>query len=186
MRPVTTVTKTSRSRSLQDRLKALSKQAVYVGIPTTTAQDRDAQLIKIASGSKNKKRRGRAATVFVANDINNAEALYLFSKGSPATRQPPRPVIEPAISAPENAKAISYEIAQASKTFLNGDATEANKRLKRAGIAGSNASKRWFTDSRNGWAPNSPLTIALKGSNRPGIDTGAMRAAITYVTKVDS
>jgi phage gpG-like protein len=31
----------------------------------------------------------------------------------------------------------------------------------------------------NGWAPNSPYTIAQKGSSRPGIDTGALRNSIT-------
>jgi hypothetical protein len=156
---------------------------VYVGIPTTNVNDRTSQLLKIAQVSKNKKRKSRAISVVFSNKVNNAEALYIFSKGSPANHQPPRPVIEPAIVASGNKEAISYELAQSTKAYLKGDPTEAKKRLKRAGMAGSNASKRWFTDSRNGWAPNSPKTVKLKGSNRPGIDTGAMRQAITYVTK---
>lgn len=31
-----------------------------------------------------------------------------------------------------------------------------------------------------GWAPNSPLTVELKGSGTPLIDTGAMRQAVRY------
>ena len=30
------------------------------------------------------------------------------------------------------------------------------------------------------WTPNSPVTIAKKGSSRPLIDTGELRASITY------
>tara|TARA_R110000868_G_scaffold220188_1_gene471292 strand:- start:1679 stop:2155 length:477 start_codon:yes stop_codon:yes gene_type:complete len=33
------------------------------------------------------------------------------------------------------------------------------------------------------WAPNAPLTIKLKGSSKPLIDTGEMRRAITWVSK---
>lgn len=34
--------------------------------------------------------------------------------------------------------------------------------------------------TKNDWEPNSPTTIARKGSSRPLIDTGALRASITY------
>ena len=33
------------------------------------------------------------------------------------------------------------------------------------------------------WTPNSPVTIARKGSSRPLIDTGELRASITYRTE---
>jgi hypothetical protein len=34
-----------------------------------------------------------------------------------------------------------------------------------------------------GWAPNSPVTVKMKGSSRPLIDTGAMRQSVTYVVE---
>ena len=79
-----------------------------------------------------------------------------------------------------------YELAQANKAQLDGDAEGAKRFLKRAGIAGENASKKWFTDPRNGWQPNAQRTIDAKGSSVPGIDTAAMQGAITSVVKEDT
>ena len=53
----------------------------------------------------------------------------------------------------------------------------------RAALAGQNAARRWFTDSRNNWAPNKPATIRRKGSDKPLIDTGVLRAAIVGITR---
>lgn len=190
MKPTVTITKTSNRKKLQDRLKEVSKQAVYVGIPTTTIEDRLLAVLKKTSKvnykSPNASSRRLHMLTQAANEVNNAELLYIFSKGSPLNHQSPRPVIEPAIVAPGNKEAIAYELSQATKAVLDNKPGEAKKRLKRAGIAGQNASRKWFTDPRNGWAPNAPKTVTLKGSSRPGIDTGIMRSAITYVVKDDS
>ena len=111
-------------------------------------------------------------------DVNNAELLFIFSKGSPARGQEPRPVLEPAMAAPDNAAAISRELGGSIKAFADGDDDKGVQFMQRAALAGQNAARKWFTDSRNAWAPNKPSTIARKGSDKPGIDTGAMRAAI--------
>lgn len=63
--------------------------------------------------------------------------------------------------------------------------TKNDRGLRSAGNLAASYAKKWFTDPRNGWAPNSPRTIALKGSSRPLIDTGAMQEAITYVVRKD-
>lgn len=194
MKPTVSVKKTSQSAKLLANLRGLTKKAVYVGIPTTSVNDRIDQLLDMTnklSGnntrSKNKKKKLITAAIkTAANQVNNAELLYIFSKGSPVNNQPPRPVIEPAIIAKGNKEAISYELGQATKAQLDGNFPEVKRRLKRAGMAGQNASRKWFTDSRNNWAPNSPVTIAAKGSDVPGIDTAAMRKAITYVVKDDT
>ena len=55
--------------------------------------------------------------------------------------------------------------------------------LDRAGTIAESASKRWFTDPRNGWEPNASSTIRAKGSETPGIDTGQMRRAITHIVE---
>jgi hypothetical protein len=143
--------------------------------------------MKIAGNipTQNKTKKARVVKAAAA-DVNNAELLYIFSKGSPANSQPPRPVIEPAIVAEGNKEAISHELAKATKATLQGNEQEASSRLKRAGIAGQNASRAWFRDSRNGWPPNAEKTIREKGSDRPGIDTGAMRDSIVYVVREDS
>jgi hypothetical protein len=96
---------------------------------------------------------------------------------------PARPVIQPAIQAEGNKQAIAEELKQAGAAQLQGDPEKATRFLRRAGTTGANAAKAWFTDARNNWAPNAPATIRRKGSSRPGINTGAMRRAITWVVK---
>jgi hypothetical protein len=66
---------------------------------------------------------------------------------------------------------------------LAGDAEGAKKKMLRAALQGQNVCRAWFTDGRNGWAPNKPATIARKGSDRPLIDTGALRASIVGIVR---
>ena len=116
-------------------------------------------------------------------EISNAELLFLFTNGSPRRGQPPRPVIEPAIESSPTVDLIAKEIAAASTAALDGDESGMLAHLDRAGTIGESASKRWFTDPRNGWEPNAPSTIRAKGSETPGIDTGQMRRAITHIVE---
>lgn len=137
----------------------------------------------MVSGHKVTSKKTRLTAVSASSNLNNAELLYVFSKGSPVHHQPPRPVIEPAIAADGNREGIAHELAESTKATLNGDQASATKFLKRAGFAGENAAKGWFFDSRNAWQGNAPRTIAAKGSDRPGIDTSAMIGAITSVIR---
>jgi hypothetical protein len=116
-------------------------------------------------------------------EINNAELLFIFTNGSPLHGQPPRVVIEAAIEAEPTKTLIAKQLAKASACALDGDEAGMIDALDRAGQIGESASKRWFTDPRNGWAPNADSTIRAKGSDRPGIDTGQMRRAITHITE---
>jgi hypothetical protein len=111
--------------------------------------------------------------------LNNAELLFIHTKGSPLKSIPARPVIEPAIEA--NQEFINKELGNAVSAALANDPEGVNAALNRAGMVAANACKAWFLDARNGWAPNKPATIRRKGSERPLIDTAAMRRAITHV-----
>lgn len=52
--------------------------------------------------------------------------------------------------------------------------------LKRLGIACENAIQKAFASRGYGkWKPNAPLTIALKGSSQPLIDTSQLRRSIS-------
>ena len=115
--------------------------------------------------------------------IGNAALMYLHTHGSPLQHIPPRPVIEPAIAAQGNKEIISGELKDAAKGIFDRQADQARTSLRRAGQAGANASIAWFRDPRNGWAPNKPSTIRRKKSDRPLIDTGALRASITFVVR---
>jgi hypothetical protein len=167
--------------ALAKRVAGLTRLAAYVGIPAADSRRRSSQLMEMAGRARGKKkaRLEKAA----AGDAANAELLYIFSKGSPLRKQPPRPVLEPAIAAEDNAKRIGALIAGSLKASLGGDKDGAAKKMKYAAMAGQNAARGWFTDPRNNWAPNAPSTVRRKGSDRPGIDTGAMRAAIVGLVK---
>ncbi len=174
---------------LGDILKDLSGCSVLVGIPEEKSS-----------------RKG-------SGEITNAELLFIHTNGSPLRRIPARPVIEPAIEADGNKGPIIEELEQAAISFLNDKREQGIAHMKRAGMIASNACRAWFTDPRNGWPPNAESTVLRKleklkggklkaamgayeagessfafqgqlyGLNTPLVDTGEMRAAITYVLK---
>ena len=167
------------STVLLKRAAGLNHWAAYVGVPASTSADRSAQLLRMAGVRPGK--RAEKLRKAAESDLNNAETLFLLSKGSPIKGQPPRPVLEPAVQADGNRQPIARELANKAKAQLDGDEAGATRFAQRAALAGQNAARAWFTDPRNNWAPNAPSTIRRKGSNRPGIDTGATRAAIVGV-----
>lgn len=168
--------------ALQKRMAGLTKLAAYVGIPASGKDARSKQLLEMAGKTKSKKKLAKLKKS-ATQDINNAELLFIFEHGSPIHKQPARPLLKPAVEADGNRQSIANELAKSVKASLDGDKQLASKNMMRAAIAGQNAVRKFFTDARNGWAPNAPSTIASKGSDRPGIDTGAMRAAITGVVR---
>ena len=74
---------------------------------------------------------------------------------------------------------------KAIQAAMSGDLARAKMEIQRTGLLAQNYCRGWFTDKDNGWAPNSPRTVAMKGSANPLIDTGALRKAIIYVTRSD-
>ncbi len=117
--------------------------------------------------------------------ITNAELAYIHTHGSELRNIPARPIIEPAIEVKETKDAIAQELGEAIASKLDRKDQEAMRHLKRAGMMGQNAARAWFEDPRNEWAPDSPSTIARKGSDRPLIDTGQLRKSIIYVVSKD-
>jgi len=115
--------------------------------------------------------------------ITNAELAYIHTHGSPINHIPARPIIEPAIEDEENKAIISIGLKEAAKAALNGDEQTTMLELNKAGMSAQNAVRDWFTNFKNNWAPNSPLTIRRKGSDRPLIDTAELRKSITYVIR---
>lgn len=113
--------------------------------------------------------------------VTNAELLFIHTNGSPLKGIPARPVIEPAI---ENKKdKVADKLKVAMNKALEGDEAGARKSLEAAGMYGQNIARGWFTNPDNGWPPNAESTIKAKGSDKPLIDTGEMRKAITYVVR---
>ena len=182
---ITDIAKVSREGVLAMLCKELEKASVYVGIPEENTQ-------RFEGKGKKKK---------PVSGINNAALLYLHSNGSPLQNIPARPVLEPAI---ENGKdKINQSLFNAGRAALNNDKEGYMRGLERTGLMAQNMCKKWFTDPDNGWAPNQPSTVLhkinkLKGKkkvvallafeagedlDRPLIDTGQLRQAITYLVK---
>ncbi|WP_371378902.1 hypothetical protein [Sporomusa aerivorans] len=160
---------------------------VYVGIPEEEASRQsqgeinNAELAYIHThGVRSKSMRGK-----MQSDLDHGMAyskayeLYIQEHGSPLWRSVPRPIIEPAIE--KHKEPIADKLKPALTAALDGDEQGARDGLEEAGMFAANKVKDYFTDPENGWKENSPKTIAAKGSDRPLIDTGALRQAITYV-----
>lgn len=163
MKPTITVTEAGDLDFVRKALSNLSHARVLVGIP-------------------------EAETSRPGQVVTNAGLMYIQTNGAHLPNGaviPPRPVIEPAIEAPDNRELIEEQLGLAAQAELDGKPDEMRRHLFLAGQLGSNAAKRWFRDPRNNWAPNAPSTIAAKGSDRPLIDQGELRRAITHVEEVD-
>jgi hypothetical protein len=211
--PQITLARKSGITALVKRVAGITKLAAYVGIPAASTRERQEilidvlhggqgrkkQLLAMADKTRSKKKKAQLIKA-AAEDVTNAELLYIFSKGSPMRKQLARPVLEPAIEADGNRQPISAEINASLKASLAGDKDMAVKKMRRAAIAGQNAARSWFTDSRNSWAPLAEstkrgrvchMTKAQQAEAEdlgdaaftPGVDTGAMRAAIVGVTR---
>lgn len=180
--PQITVAKQSGASAFTKRLAGLTKLAAYVGVPAAGRDARTQQLLAMAGATNSKKKQTKLKKA-AKLDVNNAELLFIHTNGSPINKIPARPVIQPAIEADDNKQAINHEIMESVKANLAGNKEQAEKYMLRAALAGQNAARKWFTDSRNNWAPNTPNTIAEKGSDRPLVDTGALRASIIGVVR---
>lgn len=182
-----TVVKKNTGFDIAARMKELGKIGVLVGIPSDRTERDDgtvtsSELLYLHTHGIRRKamRQEMDANVESGMKYSEAHELYLQSHGSPLWASPPRPVLQPAIAA--NKAAITRVMNAGVKQYLE---TKSDRGLRSAGNLASAYAKKWFTDPRNGWAPNSPRTIVLKGSSRPLIDTGAMQEAITYVVRKD-
>jgi hypothetical protein len=186
--PVEIIKKKGMSDEFLRRIKTLGDSSVLVGIPGGSKTGRSENIRERArkftsSKKKSKKEKKRLFAIARFNTVTNAQALRIFTLGSSLNNQPARPVIEPAIQAKGNKERIVAEIALATKSFTEGRIYQADQHLDRAGRIARDAAKDWFFDTRNGWPENSASTVAKKGFDQPGIDSTAMRNAITFVRR---
>lgn len=175
--PKIVIARKSGAAALMKRVAGITRLAAYVGVPAAASKERSEQLLEMAGKVKNEKKRRRLEKT-AKQDVTNAELLFIHTKGSPARNIPARPVLKPAVSADGNREPIARELKDMVHAELRGERDKARKGAGRAALAAQNAARKWFTDERNGWAPNAPSTVARKGSDKPLIDTGALRASI--------
>ena len=145
---------TDNTPEVQAALTELSNENIYVGIPEQKAP-----------------RPG--------DPYNNAQLSHIHEKGDPATNLPPRAFLVPAID--DQIEYVGLKMKDVLISALNGDVLTATDKMELLAGQLSNFVKKWFTNPKNGWAPNAPYTIRMKGSDKPLIDTGALRSAVTGV-----
>lgn len=178
-----------------ERLEKLSSQKVCVGVPASTAERGDSEADSEAGNAAI----GNADLVYIHThgvrppaeraemqvNINKgvkysaAMQMYIREHGSFAYQVPPRPIIEPAI---ENSKeGIGELLGIAAKQSVEGNDTQ--DALKNVGQEAQQDVQNWFTDAKNGWAPNAPSTIKRKKSDKPLLDTEMLQKSITFVVR---
>lgn len=141
--------------ALLKAVRDLVKQEVLVGIPAENAgRDDEAP-------------------------INNAELGYLHEYGAPAANIPPRPFLVPGVQGAEGK--FTPHLKAAAQAAISGESGKVSQGLARAGIVASTSVKRKI--DQGPFAPLKPETIRRKGSDKPLLDTGQMRNAVTSVVR---
>lgn len=168
------VKRLDKTGDIAQALQALDTQRILAGIPEGDAPREVAEAGIPESFFSGKPQKAKQAT-----PVSNAELAYIHSKGAPMHNIPARPFMEPSIE--KNRDAIARLQGKIIKSALEGKSIDIQVASKKLGLYVSTEAKRYFTDEANGWPANAPATIKSKGSDQPLIDTGALRAAITYV-----
>jgi hypothetical protein len=161
-KPNISVTTADNLPDLTQRIRSLADLEVLVGVPEEDA-----------ARQKNQEN----------EPITNAQLAYVHTHGSPIHKIPARPIIEPAIEDPDNQEDIAVYLKKAAEFALDGDKSNTLAELNKAGMDAQNAVRDWFTNPKNNWAPNSPITIRRKGSDRPLIDTVQLRRSMIFVVR---
>lgn len=171
-----------------DRLRGLQKRQILVGIPAEKSSRpkepiNNAELLYIHThGIRKKEMRDEMNPKIQAGmRYSKAYELYIMEHGSPLWHAPPRPVLEPAIQ--YNKDKIMFQFKTVIRAASRGDIEAEERAIHRTGMQAQNACRKWFKNPANNWPPNSPLTIKLKKSDRPLVDTGTLRKSIIYVVR---
>ena len=165
-------------------IRELSRQRVMVGVPSTTAN------------------------VGHSGAINNAYLAYLHEHGAPEAHLPARPFLDPGIKR-VRAK-IELFLRAAGKAALSGKFEEVFKRMDDAGKTAATSARNVITEGippplaartvegrirrrkSASWKKQKRAAVAANvaaglapgaGLFTPLIDTGALRASITYVIR---
>lgn len=150
------------SQAILDALKAIGKKEVLVGIPEEDSERDDVP-------------------------FGNAGIGYLNEYGSPAQNIPPRPHLQPGVKSVED-QTVPL-LRSAAQAAFEGDMSGAERSLNQAGTLAANGVKRYMTIT--GFTPLAESTlynrkhrkVAPRNGEKPLIDTGQYRRAITHVVR---
>ncbi len=157
--PASLEIRNDRLGEVSDAVEALTRNAVYVGVPATAPPRRD-------------------------EPITNASIAYVQEHGSPALHIPPRPFLRPGVAAASDQLADRLE--DAAHLALAGNRNGVIKTLHAIGLIAQAAVRRKITEGP--FAPLSERTLAARRARgvtrtKPLIDTGQLRNSINYVIR---
>lgn len=140
-------------------LKAIASKDVLVGIPEEKSERDDVP-------------------------FGNAGIGYINENGSPAQNIPARPHLVPGVRSVD--EQTLPHLRAAAQAAMSGNTASAEMGLNRAGALAANGVKRYMTIT--GFTPLADRTINARLSrgrtgDKPLIDTGQYRRAITYVVR---
>lgn len=110
------------------------------------------------------------------DELNNPTLAYIHEYGAPEAGIPERPFL--VVGVESALPAVTKIMRDGAKAALTGRNT-ANQTLNTVGLVAQGAVQKKIVDGP--FVPNTPETIRRKGSDRPLIDTGALRQAASYV-----
>ena len=116
--------------------------------------------------------------------INNAALMYIHEHGAPDAGIPPRPVVYPAIKSIH--KEVVKTLFKIGRLALEGKPKQVEQGFNALGIMAQNAMRKRITDGP--FIPDKPATLAARRARghkgeRPLIETGQLRRALTYVIR---
>lgn len=142
------------TKKLEEKLKEISESQIFVGIPKDATETKDGHTFYLA------------------------DIAYVNNFGSKSKNIPPRPFGTTLM--PRYGKRISDFYQKEIADVLKGKRT-VKQALNRVGFTAAGFMKRNLSAGK--WQANSPVTVAMKGSAHPLIDTGQMRQSITWLVK---
>ena len=145
-------------KNLDDKIKALPKYAVEIGVISTNSKRR--QTIKVG--------------------VTNAELMFIHENGSPLRGIPARPVLEMTIKW-ANENLLDKSISKAIDAYIDSDFdVEAYKKeLEKMCIRIQSYARNIIYSNDGRLVPNATSTIRRKGDNHPLFDTGQLARSIT-------
>jgi hypothetical protein len=176
--------------NLKAILEELPQYRCMVGIPGKSFSEKNkySDFIKTYNRAKrNAKKMGKLSTKLMTSvffeltrratqevtDIATYAAKQEF--GSYSENTPPRPFLKKTFTG-EKLKLIR-ESAQRILTQCATQNRDAKESLEKLGLYAAGEVKKTLTNTE--WLPNSEVTQVIKGSDKPLIDTGTMRRAVT-------
>lgn len=162
----------------EDLVKALSKQFVTrIGILGSKSN----RMATTSHTTKSGRTVNRVSKTEESGQTN-AEIGLKHEKGSYSERIPRRSFLEvPLVNNLSKVDAMGKKLNASFKTIDTGVRPEVawRKAFTLLGIFAESIVQKAFEQSGPGWKPNAPMTIALKGSDRPLIDTAQLRKSVT-------